>query len=420
MKKQTLFMSLLGVVLAAFIGAFPAMAAGDKLLVQAVDGAQPDGIRYRTKFDFINLSPFPESKITRVSVNFFLGNGTPWTVATNRGTFSSVTLNLGYSQTLRIETLGQGSLVQGYVIVRNLETTTSYYADDFEVGITAYYEVSLGSDVLDTVSIPISEPTLAFVFPVEIDPSKGTNTGFGIVNLTDAANNVTLYLSEAVEPSSNNAIDRGSAIVALDASTNKKRVGFMGGFFPNLTSFKGMVYGTSQGPVAVLALLQSQAKIGVQFSTLTATRLDAMRRNNLLFLLQGYSLDADLPVADYFRDESNTDAYYETPWDLLFETVGDVSAGQRRLTPQQGAAFSPIGVISNSDDFDNITIEALRARTYNFNSIDLSNGSANLNGGFAFAIRTALGQYAKVRIRTVIAYDSDPRKDIAIEVYVYK
>ena len=420
MKKQTFCKGLLGVLFAAFLGAIPAMAAGDKLLVQMVDGAQPDGIRYRTKFDLINLSPFPESRITRVSVLFFTDNGAPWTVATNRGTFSSVTLNLGYSQTLRIETLGQGSLVQGYVIVRNLETTLSYYADDFEVGITAYYEVSLGSDVLDTVSIPTSQPTLAFIFPVEIDPSKGTNTGFGIVNLTDSANDVTLYLSEAVEPSSSSAIDRGSVIFSLDATTNKKRVGFMNGFFPTLTRFKGMVYGTSQGPVAILALLQSQAKIGVQFSTLTATRLDAMRRNNLLFLLQGYSLDADLPVADYFRDEGNTDAYYETPWDLLFETVGDASTGQRRLTPQQGAAFSVLGVITNSDDFDNITIESLRARTYTFDSIDLKNGSPNLVSGFAFAIRTALGQYAKVRIRDVINRDEDPRIDITIEVYVYK
>ena len=144
---------------------------------------------------------------------------------------------------------------------------------------------------------------------------------------------------------------------------------------------------------------------------------DALRRNSIMYLPQGYSLDADLPVVDYYRDESATgDAYSEIPWDILFETI---SGTVRQISPMSGTTLAVIGQQS-VDQFDALSIETLRGLGYGTGSIDMRDGSANLQEGYTFAIKTGLGQYVKVRIRTVITYSGSTDKDIAIEVYVFK
>ncbi len=431
MSRNRFHIALLVILLIPFLPAVPAWAHGDKVVTQMADGTS-GGLRYKTKFDITNLTySQPNSSLTKVTLYFYKSNGDPWLVSTNKGLTSAIPVPLSPSQTMRVETDGSApNISSGFAVLRNLEATTDL-PDDFEVSMTVYYEVSKqnslgGFDVIDTVSVPISQPTVSFGFPVEIDPSKGLNTGFAVVNLTDNPNTVNIYLYDK----DGNKYSQ-SASLQLSGSmpvTPKQASHFLdeASYFPGLKTqgFKGMAFADSTGPVAILSILQTSIPpSGVQFATLTPAYMDSLRRNTLLFLPQGYSLDADLPVVDYFRDETSAyDAYYEIPWDLLFET--DTDTTKRWLTPQQGATFSAIGVIdfSNAYQFDAITLDDLRKMNYTTDRIDLGNNTAtsNLKDGFSFAIKTGLGRYAKVRIRQILEYTDPTYKDLVLEIYVYK
>ena len=422
MSRRRIHTAILTILLVPFLRAVPALALGDKVVPHVVDGSQPNGIRYRTKFDISNLSYHNTGTLDRVTLLFFKEDGSPWAVSTkDQGTTSAVQLNLTFAQTIRVETTGTGNIASGFAILRNLEPP-EYLPDDSEVSITVYYEVLHGNDIVQTVSVPIGQPTVSWSFPVEIDKTITPYllTGFAVVNLADAANQVTIDLY------SSNGIYAASASYTLSSTsptTPKKSARFLdeSGFFPSIRTFKGMAFAQSQYPVAFLSMLQTPTPGGdVQYATLVPTYLDSLRHNTLMYLPQGYSLDADLPAVDYFHDEtSDIDPYYETPWDLLFVTV---SLTGRKLTPVYGATVSVIGVIGsqNVGDFDNISIEDLSSRTYTSGSIDLGDGSGYLVSGFTFAIKTGLGHYVKVRVRGVIAYGDSTYKDLTLEVYVFK
>ncbi len=414
------FTSLVGVLLLIVL-AVPAFAHGDKVIPQVPDGTGSDGTSFRTKFDFTNLGPDPSTAITNVQVLFFRQNGTPWSVATNLGTNSSFTLNLGAFQTLRLETLGTSSqLTAGYVIVRNLEPTT-IFAEDYEVAITAYYEVAKAGKVIDTVSVPVGQPTVAWVFPVQIDNANNLLTGLAIVNLDSGANNVTLKLYRAGSPSSGSATDAGTGSLTLNGN-EQKALFLYPSIFSSLSSFKGMVLAISDKPVAILALLQTPTPTGVQYATMVPAYADALRRNTFMYLRQGFPLDADIPVSDYFGNSDD-----QAPWDLLYVTDSTDNT-KRRLEARQGAKFAVLGT-KNDVEFDDLTFGDLRNldlrdQAFTATMIDLSNSSPNLAPEFAFAIKTGLGRYVKVRIADVITRsDSNNQpiyRDLALEMYVYK
>ncbi len=428
MTRRQAYTAILTILLIPFLRAVPALAVGDKVIPHVVNGAD-SGLGYRTKIDITNLSYFLNTTITKVTVYFYKDDGTAWILGIKdpaTGTLqnvSSVVLNLGTLQTQRLETSGTGAFGSGFAIIRNLERTTPL-PDDYETAITVFFEVSQSGNIIDTVSVPVGRPTVSFTFPVEIDKTVNPTllTGFAIVNLTDVPNTVTIDLYENKVPQSGNAqLYPQSATINLSSPpVTKKTARFLdeAQFFPNITKFKGVAVGVAQYPVALLTLLQTPTTTGgVQYATLVPAYLDSLRRNTLMYLPQGYALDADLPVVDYFRDETATgDAYAEIPWDVLFETI---STTVRQLTPQAGTTIAVIGQ-RNVDQFDDITIETLRGLAYGTGSIDLRDGSANLQEGFTFGVKTALGQYAKVRIRTVITYSSSTNKDIVLEIYVYK
>lgn len=420
MSRRPIHTAMLTILLVPFLRAVPALALGDKVVPHIVDGGPSSGIRCRTKFDISNLSYYDYGTLNKVTLLFFKEDGSPWTVSTkDQGTTSALQLNLAFAQTIRVETAGTGNLASGFAILRNLESPEQL-PDDKEVSITVYYEVLHGNDIVETVSVPIGQPTVSWSFPVEIDKTITPSllTGLAMVNLADAANQVTIDLY------SSDGTYTASAYYTLSSSsptTPKKLACFLDEFFPRISKFKGMAFVMSQYPVAFLSLLQTPTSGGdVQYATLVATYLDSLRHNTLMYLPQGYSLDADLPAVDYFHDETSpVDTYYETPWDLLFETV---SSTGRKLTPVYGATVSIIGVIGyqNAPDFDNITLEDLSSRTYTSDSIDLSDGSGHLVPGFTFAIKTGLGHYVKVRVRGVIAYGDSTYEDLTLEVYIFK
>ncbi len=429
MNSRRIGIVAMAFLLLTFIQVSSILAHGDKVLPQVPDGVGADGTGIRTKFDLINLSPDPQYRITKVSVLFFKQDGSAWTVATNLGTASSFTLNMGAFQTVRIETLAQSpQLTAGYAIVRNLETNLTtpqgtfppIFSEDYEVGITAYYEVSKGGSVIDTVSIPVAQPTVAFTHPVQLDTANNILTGFAVVNLADTANIVKLRLWRAGSPSSNDATDGGTVTLSLNPKEQKAMFLNDTQLYPNLKDFKGMVLGTTQSadpnqayglPVAILALLQIPTPTGVQFALLTPSYADSLRRNTFMYLRQGFPLDADIPISDYFGNPDD-----QAPWDLLY--VSDTDTAKRHLEARQGAGFAVLGALTG-DQFDTeVNIETLRNLTYGATSIDLSNTSPNLVANFAFAIKTNLGRYVKVRIADVIT--SDIYRDLALEMYIYR
>jgi hypothetical protein len=431
MTRRQITTAILTILLIPFLRAVPALAIGDKVIPHVVNGAD-SGLGYRTKIDITNLSYFSNTTITKVTVYFYKDDGTAWTLGIkdpatgNLQNVSSVILNLGTLQTLRIETSGTGAFGSGFAIIRNLEATT-YLPDDYETAITVFFEVLQSGNIIDTVSVPVGRPTVSFAFPVEIDKTVNPTlrTGFAIANLVDVANRVDIDLYENMVPQSGNAqkYPQSASITLSSPPVTKKTARFLdeAQFFPNITKFKGVAVGVAQYPVALLTLLQTPTTTGgVQYATLVPAYLDSLRRNTLMYLPQGYALDADIPVVDYFRDETavqdDVGKYAEIPWDVLFETV---STTVRQLTPQAGTTVAVIGQ-QNVDQFDAITIETLRGLSYGTTSIDLRDGSANLQEGFTFAVKTGLGQYAKVRVRTVITFSASTNKDIVLEIYVYK
>jgi hypothetical protein len=392
--------------------AAPAFAHGDKVIPQVADGVNSaDGTVFRTKFDITNLDP--SNTLSKVTLLFRQQDGKDWTVATNLGTGSQIPLNLGPRQTVRIETLGTSSLKAGYAIVRNLENTTTV-PDDYDVAITVFFEIAKGGAVIDTISVPVGQPTAYWTFPVQTEISQEIVTGFAIVNLANGAVSVKLDLYQAGASPSSGATFYGTYTLPLNAKA--QRAVYLNELFPSLSSFRGSLEAESfdpatqqTRPVAVVALLQTPTPTGLQYATMVPTYFDSLARNSAIVLAQGFALDADVPVSDYLDVDAR-------PWDIEYSESVSGSAS-RELTTVNGAKLASIGSI-DYQSFDNLTLTYLQGLTYNLDRIDMSDGSSNLQKDFAFAVKTNLGRYAKIRVSRVTSEDSGT--SLGLEVYVYR
>jgi hypothetical protein len=378
-------------------------AHGTQVIPQIFDGA---GVG-RTKLDLSNVSGF--ESITQIEIRFFLQNGLPWSVETNQGTASIFNLSIGPLQTLRLETAGTSQeLTVGYAEVRNSEGTTTF-PEDFDLGITVFYEILNGNDVVDTVSVPLGPPTVIWLFPVEVDLSQDLFTGLAVVDRSGIVNRIdfTLYAfdtTSAMPPPP----DAGTVSITLQPNEQIAKFLIDDDLFPGLSQFKGLLFCQSEGPVSFLALLQTPSSTGVQYATLTPVYWDALRRNSSIYLREGFPLDADLLRSDYFVQEDDA-----LPWDVRLLAQDSQNRG---LVPQSGARLAIVGV-RDANQFDALSIVTLRALSFSNATIDLSDGSDNLTGGFAFAILTGLGRYAKVRISDIIS--DGEATHLGLEVFVY-
>ncbi len=388
--------------------ALPALAQGDKVVPQVPDGVGADGTVFRTKFDITNLSPV--ERITKTKVLFFQQNGSAWNVPTNFGNVSEISLDLGAFQTIRVETLGTRALASGYAIVRSQEGATKF-PEDFQVSVTVFYEILKGTNVIDTVSVPVGQPTRAWIFPAETDVGRNLLTGFAIVNLSNQQNAVRVSLWGATNPSSGVASQVAKDVPLQPAlAAREQRATFLNQLVPAANPFKGMVLGLSDAPVAILALLQSPTPTGIQYATMVPSYADALRRNTLMYLREGLPLDADIPVSDYFQTTDD-----DLPWDVLYQTVSTTS---RRLMPWAGAAVAVIGERTSAQFDDEVTLPYLQGLSYTTNPVDMSNGSANLREAVTMAIRTGLGRYVKIRIANVV--ERGDNRDLVLEIFVYR
>jgi len=396
------------------LGTVSAFARGDRVIPQV-----PDGPNIRTKIDLINISS--RQAVKNFKIQFFRQDGTPWKLNfkanDSQEAGSEYILNLVPRQTLRIETAGLSSpTASGYVIVADEESKTTSHSRDFVLGISVYYEVYAGAGVVDTVSVPVTAPTAIGTFPVEIDQTKDLYTGFAIVSLMSGVNKVvvSLYAADGKASSSAN----------FTMAKGEQRAEFLNQrLFPGLKQFKGMAEFSCDGPVAILALLQTRTAVDVQYATLVATDKEALRHNSYVFLPQAVLSDApympfdiDALVVDYLRQLEGEEGY---PWDITYETESKTA---RSFKPWNGAALAKLGKKSPTD-FDAISITELKSLSYSTNKIDMSDGSEGLNLEFTIAIRTDLGYFAKARIIRIVEVKDDKGdlyKDLGLEVYVFR
>jgi hypothetical protein len=388
----------------------PTFARGDKVIPQVADGAG-----FRTKLDL--FCPSFRQGINNYWLLFFKHDGSPWLLETTAGTASQFRITLAARQTLRLETLGHSNPgTAGYAVLEDREPGISAYSQDHTIGISVYYEISSDGIVVDTVSVPVEDATGAATFPVEMDVTNQISTGLAIVNRYHGANPISITLFSA------NGSQAANASFTLQES--EYRAEFLDqNLFPNLTGFKGMAEIVGQGgPVSIIALLQTGTAGGPRYTTLVPTDKEVLRRNSSIFLVEPsvagglQPLDVDGFVADYFAQSDGPGQCCESyPWDLVYVYVDEKT---RKLRPQNNASFAALGNLSSAD-FDLQSLTGLKALTYSSNDIDLSDGSVDLAAGFAFAIRTDLGNYAKARIARILN-TGNGTIDLGLEVYVFK
>ena len=390
-----------------------AFSRGDKIIPQVVSGAG-----WSTKFDLTNVSP--NRAITNMRLVFYLNNGAPWAVQTNRGT-GAIQLSLQPRQTIRVETTG-GLAGAGYAVIYDEEEENSRYSQDYALGISVFYVFSGASGVVDTVTVPVAQPTAAAVLPVEMNDSQKTYSGLAIANWAGYTNTITLNLypdnwNPSMQPRT----------VTFQLQEREQRAEFLDeNLFPGLTSFKGMAEITAVGPVALLGLLQTAAVGGQQYATLIPVDKEALRRNSHMVLLQVIDddnpytpLDIDGFTSDYFRiigvAGDTTESY---SWDLEYRYEAP-DGNVRFFRPVNNAEMAYLG-IQNSDNFDAISLPDLKALSYSYDDFDLSGSNLQVNA--TFAVHTDVGNYAKIRIVQIVdtTYGSRLNKDLVLEVYIYK
>jgi hypothetical protein len=403
----------LGMVVAFFLQVIPGFARGDKVIPQVADGT---GIR--TKFDLTNISP--SVTISNFKLKFYRQNGSAWTVKTNLGTASEYALNIGPRQTLRIETQGASSpAISGYAMIEDNESNNSYNSVDYALGISVYYEISNSKGVVDTVSVPVGKPTALGTIPVEYTQAKGIYTGIAIVNLSASKNPVKIDLYPSGTGNSS------TTTITLDPFQQRAEF-FHESMFTALRTqdFKGLAEFSSDGPIALLALLQTNSYTGdVQYATLVPTDRMALRNNTYMLVPEAtyvgtgnnsMPVDLDNFVVDFFRNQEENMA-----WDILYEGTGKTT---RQLRPVNGAGFYPLGIKSD-DEIDALSLPQLMSLNYTTSPIDFSDGKPALQIKYAFAVLTDLGQYAKVRLVNYSVFtgsDGNPFVDLMFEVTVYR
>jgi len=399
--------------LVLLISAVPtAFSRGDKIVPQVVHGAG-----WSTKFDLTNVSP--DVAITNMRLVFYLNTGAPWAVQTNRGT-GAIQLSLQPRQTIRIETTG-GIAGAGYAVIYDEQAENSQYSKDYALGISAFYAFTGASGVVDTVTVPIMQPTAAATLPIEMNDSQKIYSGLAITNWAGYANTITLTLY----PDNWNA-SMQPRTVTFQLQQNEQRAEFLDEhLFPDLKLFKGMAEVTAIGPVALLGLLQTASVGGQQYATLVPVDHEALRRNSHMALLQVVDdvnpytpLDIDGFTSDYFRiigPAGSTEAY---SWDLEYRYEAP-DPTIRFFHPVNNAEIAYLG-LQDENGFDGISLPQLKNLSYSPDDFDLS--GTNLKVNTTLAVHTDLGNYAKIRIVQIIdtPYANRVYKDLVLEVYIYK
>jgi hypothetical protein len=398
-----------------FSGAIPlGFSRGTKIIPQIVAGPG-----WTTIFDLTNISS--AQPIFEMWLSFYHDNGTKWSLQTNQGTGSDFQLSLQPRQTLRVQAIGGAQLETGYAAIYDHEPGNSRFSEDYVLGISVFYQVIGGAGITETVSVPVHDPTEAATVPIQI-VAPDIYSAAAIVNVTGVANTVQLKLYS----------EDGSlyGIRNFDLAAGEQRAQFLdhAGLFPELTSFKGMAEFTANGPIVLLALLQTRAADGnPQYTLLNPVNKESLRRNTYMVLLQANDdanpftpLDIDGFISDFYKTTGVPDRVTESySWDLEYR-YGAPNTDNRFLRPRNFAEIVSLG-IKNDAQFDALSLPQLEAiSAYTTSDINISGASLSVN--LTFAIYTDLGNYAKARIVRIIDTNDGVRnyKDLVLQVVVYK
>lgn len=170
---------------------------------------------------------------------------------------------------------------------------------------------------------------------------------------------------------------------------------------------KGILVGTSEKAVAVLGLLQTRVAGGVQYATLAPQFLDAVPQESYSYLPENLSLDADAVRVPFSTTDDDGAA------DVLFQMI---SPTVHYLLPRNGATLAELGIRTMSE-MDSITLDSLKTASYQSGSLDLTDVSRNFVTGFAFAVKTSQGRYAKVRVDRVVSIGEVRHLTLQVSVY---
>ena len=184
----------------------------------------------------------------------------------------------------------------------------------------------------------------------------------------------------------------------------------------------------SGGPIAILALLQTSTSNGVQYATMVPTDKETLRRNSYVFVPQPLfallasdsafmPVDVDEMRVDYNRMIEGAEGY---SMDFTYETESKTA---RSFVPRNGAGFAKLGK-KDAASFDALSLAELQALQYTSTKIDLTDNAEALAEEYAFAVRTEIGHYAKVRLFRIVEVvdqqDGIRYRDIGLEVCVYR
>jgi hypothetical protein len=405
------------IALALFSGVVrTGFSRGDKIIPQVVNGPG-----WSTKFDLTNISP--DTTISNMRLSFYTNSGAKWTLPTNQGTNSDFTLTIGPRQTLRFETSGGSTMGAGYAVIYDEEPLNSEYSDNYVLGISVFYTQSNANGILDTVTVSVPQPTAVATLPMQTNSSQGIYSGLAIVNRSATSNNVQIALY--------NESGGLYGTKTFTLAVNEQRAEYLHqNLFPEFATQnqKGMAEITADGPFALLGLLQTTDVNGnAQYSTLVPVDKESLRRNTYMVLLQAFTdsdpympLDIDGFAADYFRVTDGTEDY---PWDLEYRYASP-DYTNRWLHPLNGAAIASMG-LKNNAEFDAISLPQLKALANYTSTGTISLNGSNLQETFTFAIRTDIGNYAKVRIRQIVDttrsdFPGRVNEDLILEVCIYK
>jgi hypothetical protein len=189
-----------------------------------------------------------------ITVSFYASSGAQLTVASNLGTASSFTLNLdpGATQVLRPE--GTGTLQVGYVVIR--------FSSDAAVLVSEIFRYVEGGTVLAELGVPQRFPFYHFTFPVEVNSSRGVNTGVAFANPTlhsgsPEAQTILVHLIR------NDGIVQQTARVDLGPGEHTSLFVNESRLFGGIDNFVGTVSLSSAKRFGAVALRQDRQAYGV-------------------------------------------------------------------------------------------------------------------------------------------------------------
>ncbi len=191
--------------------------------------------------------------VTDIVVSFYGDNGSPLPVTTNLGAGSSfnLSLNPGASQIMRVA--AAGTLCVGYVVVRAPYTAS--------ISVTEVFRFEQGGVISAELGVPQLARNYNFTFPVEVNLSRGINTGLAIANPTFDSGAATAQ-TLVVNLIDTNGVLQRTALVNLGVGAHLSKFLNETALFEGLDNFSGSVSISGINRFGVLALRQDRVAYG--------------------------------------------------------------------------------------------------------------------------------------------------------------